>query len=146
VSYKKFQVIKARQAYAGEEVVSVVESGRETVNVASLGDYVVENQTEAKERYIVSGAKFEQRYVKEQGLDGGWGLYKPLGRVKGIKVDRTVLNLFHQQGAFFISAPWDEAQYVEEGDMLVTTLPLQQRIEIYRIAHKEFLETYAREE
>jgi hypothetical protein len=65
-----------------------------------------------------------------------------LGSVKAIEVDRGVLNHFHQQGAFFIIAPWAEAQYVEEGDKLVTVLPLQQQIEIYRIAHKEFSETY----
>jgi hypothetical protein len=140
--FKKFQIVKARVAKGGEEVVSVVESGRETVNIADNGDYVVENQTGAKELYIVSGAKFEQRYDKERKLDDGWFVYKPLGRVKGIEVDRTVLNLFQQQGSFYISAPWGEAQYVEEGDMFVTTLPLQDPIEIYRIARKEFSETY----
>jgi hypothetical protein len=140
--YKKHRVIRARAAKAGEEMVTLVESGRETVNVANPGDYVVENQTEAKELYIVSGSKFEQRYTEERKLDDGWVLYKPLGRVKAIEVNRTVLNLLHQQGSFFISSPWDEAQYVEEGDMLATTLPLQDKIEIYRIARKEFSETY----
>lgn len=140
--FKKFQIVKARAAKDGEEIVSVVESGRETVNIARSGDYVVENQTGAKELYIVSGAKFEQRYAEEKRLDDGWSVYKPLGRVKGIEVDRTVLNLFQQQGSFYISAPWGEAQYVEEGDMLVTTLPLQDPIEIYRIARKEFSQTY----
>jgi hypothetical protein len=143
VAYKKFQAVKARAAKAGEEIVSVVESGRETVNVANQGDYVVENQTGAKERYIVSGVKFDQRYAEERRLDDGWSLYQPLGRIKAIEVDRSVLNLFHQQGSFFIIAPWGEAQYVEEGDMFVTTLPLQEAIEIYRIARKEFFETYA---
>jgi hypothetical protein len=140
--FKKFQIVKARAAKDGEEIVSVVESGRETVNIANNGDYVVENQTGAKELYIVSGAKFEQRYAEESKLDDGWCVYKPLGRVKGLEVDRTVLNLFQQQGSFYISAPWGEAQYVEEGDMFVTTLPLQDPIEIYRIARKEFSETY----
>jgi hypothetical protein len=145
MEYKKIRAAKARAAKAGEEVVTVVESGRETVNVANSGDYVVENQTGAKERYIVSGTKFEQRYAEESSLDDGWALYEPLGRIKAIEVDRTVLSLFGQQGAFFINAPWDEAQYVEEGDMLATTLPIQQKIEIYRIARKEFSETYALE-
>jgi hypothetical protein len=140
--FKKFQIVKARAAKEGEEIVSVVESGRETVNIANKGDYLVENQTGAKELYIVSGAKFEQRYTEESKLDDVWSVYKPLGRVKGIEVDRSVLNLFQQQGSFYISAPWGEAQYVEEGDMFVTTLPLQEDIEIYRIARKEFSETY----
>jgi hypothetical protein len=140
--YKKFQVVKARMATIGEEIVSVVESGRETVNIARAGDYVVENQTGAQEQYIVSGPKFEQRYTVESKLNDAWSLYRPLGRVKALEVDRCVLNLFHQQGAFYIMAPWGEAQYVEEGDMLVTTLPLYEEIEIYRIARKEFSETY----
>jgi hypothetical protein len=140
--FKKHRIVKARAARDGEEIVSLVESGRETVNIANNGDYVVENQTGAKERYIVPGAKFRQRYVEESQLDDGWCVYKPLGRVKGIEVDRSVLNLFGQQGSFYISAPWGEAQYVEEGDMLVTTLPLRDEIEIYRIARKEFSQTY----
>jgi hypothetical protein len=140
--FKKFQIVKARTAKEGEEIVSVVESGRETVNIANKGDYLVENQTGAKELYIVSGATFGQRYTEESKLDEAWSVYKPLGRVKGIEVDRCVLNLFGQQGSFYILAPWGEAQYVEEGDMFVTTLPLQDDIEIYRIAHKEFSETY----
>ncbi|WP_316367740.1 tetratricopeptide repeat-containing protein [Candidatus Thiodiazotropha sp. CDECU1] len=142
VDYRKYQIIKARAAMEGEEVVSVVASGRETVNIANKGDYVVENQTGAKERYIVSGTKFEQRYTQETQLDGGWSTYMPQGRVKGIAVDRGILNLFDQQGSFYITAPWGEAQYVEEGDMFVTTLPLQDDMEIYRIARKEFSETY----
>jgi hypothetical protein len=140
--YKKFQIVKARVARDGEEIVTEIASGRETVNIAKKGDFVVENQTGANERYIVSGAKFEQRYAVESKLDDGWSVYKPLGRVKGVEVDRTVLNLFQQQGSFYISAPWGEAQFVEEGDMLVTTLPLQGDMEIYRIARKEFFETY----
>ncbi|MES9971499.1 MAG: tetratricopeptide repeat-containing protein [Candidatus Thiodiazotropha sp.] len=142
VDYKKYRFIKARPAEEGEEVVSLVASGRETVNTAGKGDYVVENQTGAKELYIVSGAKFEQRYKEESRLDDGWSIYMPQGRVKGIEVDRSVLNLFNQQGSFYITAPWGEAQYVEEGDMFVTSLPLQEDMEIYRIARKEFFETY----
>ncbi len=140
--YKKFKTVKARPAKPGETVVSVVESGRETVNTAEAGDYVVENQTGAREQYIVPGAKFRQRYSEDQKLAAEWSIYAPLGRVKGVEVDRSILNIFQQEDSFYVKAPWGEAQKVDEGDMLVTTLPLSDSIEIYRIAKTEFLETY----
>jgi hypothetical protein len=142
LDYRKFQTVKARPAKDGERIVSIVESGRETVNTAGAGDYVVENQTGAKEQYIVSGAKFIQRYSEDIKLDDEWSVYKPLGQVKGIEVDRSVLNIFQQEDSFYITASWGEAQRVDEGDMLVTTLPLTDKLEIYRIASKEFSETY----
>lgn len=140
--YRKFQTVKARIAKEGEKIVSTVESGRETVNTAGAGDYVVENQTGAKEQYIVPGEKFKQRYSEDRKLDDEWRVYNPLGQVKGIEVDRSILNIFHQEGAFYITAAWGEAQKVDEGDMLVTPLPLTDKFEIYRIARKEFSETY----
>ena len=140
--YRKCQNVKARPAREGEKIVSTVESGRETVNTAGAGDYVVENQTGAKEQYIVSRDKFKQRYSEDRKIDDEWSLYKPLGLVKGIQVDRSILNIFQQEGSFYITASWGEAQKVDEGDMLVTTLPLTEKLEIYRIARKEFSETY----
>jgi hypothetical protein len=140
--YKKCQIVKARPAREGEKIVSTVESGRETVNTAGAGDYVVENQTGAKEQYIVPGEKFKQRYSEDSKIDDEWSLYKPLGLVKGIQVDRSILNIFQQEGSFYITASWGEAQKVDEGDMLVTTLPLTEKLEIYRVARKEFSETY----
>lgn len=140
--YRKFRTVKARPVTEGEKIVSTVESGRETVNTAGAGDYVVENQTGAKEQYIVSREKFKQRYSKDRKLDDEWSLYKPLGQVKGIEVDRSILNIFQQEGSFYITASWGEAQKVDEGDMLVTALPLTEKPEIYRIARKEFSETY----
>jgi len=142
LDYRKFQTIKARPARQGEQIVSVVESGRETINTANAGDYVVENQTGAREQYIVSGDKFRQRYTEDTKLEDEWSLYNPRGQVKGIEVDRGVLNMFNQEGSFYIKAPWGEAQRVDEGDMLVTTLPLDDEIEVYRIAGSEFRQTY----
>ena len=143
LDYRKFQTVKARKAGAGERIVSTVESGRETVNTAGAGDYVIENQTGAREQYIVSAEKFRQRYAEDRELDDGWTLCRPMGQVKGIEVDRSILNMFQQEGSFYITAPWGEAQKVDEGDMLVTTLPLTGKPEIYRIARKEFAETYS---
>lgn len=140
--YEKFQQVKARNAEAGEKVVSVVDAGRETVNYAKDGDFVVENQTGAKELYIVSGMKFRERYEHAETLDDTWSLYKPVGRARGIQVNQRILKAFKQNDSFYIMAPWDEAQRVDEGDMLVTTLPLTTPVEIYRIAQKEFSETY----
>lgn len=142
LDYKKFQTVKARVTKEGEKIVSTVGSGRETVNTAGAGDYVVENQTGAKEQYIVSGEKFRQRYSEDKELDDEWRIYKPLGRVKGIEVDRSILNILQQEGSFYIRASWGEAQRVDEGDMLATTLPLTDEFEIYRIARREFSETY----
>lgn len=140
--YEKFQTVKARIAIAGEKIVSVVSSGRETVNTAQTGDYVVENQTGAKEVYIAPKSKFESRYVFNKKLDSEWSLYKPIGKVRGVAVDHSILSLFGQQDSFYITAPWKEAQHVAEGDMFVTTLPMDEKLEVYRIAQKEFAETY----
>ncbi len=141
-NYEKFLKVRARRAMPKEVVASVVESGRETVNTARAGDYVVQNQTGAKELYIVNESTFAKRYELMTSQEEGWGMYKPVGKVRGIPVDRGVLSLFGQEDAFYISAPWGEAQVVAEGDMLVTTLPLPDKMEIYRIARKEFSETY----
>ena len=140
--YEKFREVRARLAKPGEEIASIVASGRETVNTAQAGDYVVQNQTGAKELYIVNASTFSRRYELLTQETDGWGRYRPVGKVRGIIVDRGVLSFFNQEDAFYISAPWQEAQVVAEGDMLVTTLPLSDPIEVYRIARREFLETY----
>ena len=138
--YKKKLIIHARPAITGEMIVSYTSDGRETKNTANTGDFVVENQTAAKEQYIVSKEAFEKRYELLDAIDGQWSRYTPLGRIRGITVDDAVMRTLKQFGTFYIFAPWNEPQKVERNDLLVSTLP--DLNEIYRIARQEFEETY----
>lgn len=49
-SYKKFQLVFARQVINEEIIVSITTSGVETTNIAQKGDYIVQNQTMLKEQ------------------------------------------------------------------------------------------------
>lgn len=142
--FKKFKSIKARNAVAGEKIVSYTSDGRETEKVARQGEYVVENQTSANELYIVSKEKFEQRYRLKTDLDGTWSEYDPLGEVKAVKVDNELMILLNQKGSFHIYAGWGSPQRVERDDYLVAPLPNPK--EIYRIGRQEFEETYQKVE
>ncbi len=137
--YRKFQQIHARPAQPGEIVVSITSSGMETRNIASDGDFVVKNLTEALELYIVSGSKFSKRYTLDCEMNGEWKRYRPLGEVIAIEVDTGLLTFLEQTSPFLIEAPWGEPQQVELHDFFVTHIDYS---EIYRIARREFFQTY----
>ena len=139
--YEKYQNVYARKATEGEKVKTYTSDGLETENVAKSSDFVVKNMTESKEEYILSDEKFNSRYeLKTENVDDAWSLYKPTGKVKAIKVDNNILDVFSiENSEFYIIAAWDEEMIVKEGDYLVSPLDYT---EIYRIAEKEFFETY----
>lgn len=129
--YEKFNLIYAREAIVGEEIITITKDGLETLNKAFKGDYVVKNQTLANEEYIVPKEKFEKRYTFIKNSDNNWNIYKPLGEIKAIKVET--------KDTFYIMAPWNEKMVVKSGDFLVSPLDYS---EVYRIANHEFFETY----
>ncbi len=139
--YVKTLRVRARPAREGERVVSTTADGVETENVAGEGDFVVENQTEARECYIVSGDKFERRYDLVESLGGDWASYAPneSAEVVALRVDDAVLRLLGRDDTFYIEAPWGEPQRVNKGDVLVAPPDLS---EIYRIGRREFAATY----
>jgi hypothetical protein len=138
--YKKFQQVHARPATPGETITSVTDDGEETTNTAGADDMIVRNLTEAEEMYIVGKKKFMTRYAPLEPVDGEWTLYDPLGEVMALEITRELTDRFNVGEAFYIIAPWGSEQLAREGDKLVSPLP--DLDEVYRIARKEFGETY----
>jgi len=137
--YRKFKKVWARKAVGGEKVATVTSDGVETTNTAKPGDMIVRNFTGAGERYIAKAEKFQERYKFEKEVEDGYSQYHPLGRVIAVKVDRDLLDLLKCEETFKFIAPWGEPMTVHKDDFLVCPPDFS---EIYRIARKEFFETY----
>ena len=129
--YEKFAEVYARPAVVGEVIVTVTSDGKETQNTAGEGDMVVMNLTKAREEYILPAKKFQARYVPLTAAPNGWTRYRATGE--------CIAVMYHGQDTEFMAA-WNEPMRLRTGDMLCTPLP--QRGEVYRIAAKEFQETY----
>jgi len=131
--YEKFTEIDARPAIAGEVIVTITGDGKETTNTAKEGDVVVRNLTTARELYILSGSKLAARYKPVAGSNNaeGWKRYKATGECQGLQYNGS--NIVFE-------ASWGENMVLKTGDMICTPLP--NKAEIYRIAAKEFTETY----
>lgn len=138
--YVKFRHVHARPAAAGERIVTVTSDGRETVNTAEQGDYVVRNATQVEEQYIVSKETFAERYEYAEKVDDTWSRYRPTGEVLALEIDDRVLAAIWKNSEFHIMAPWEEPQKVRRGDYFVSTVP--DLAEVYRIARHEFEQTY----
>jgi hypothetical protein len=138
--FQKFQKVHARPATPGETIVSVTGDGEETTNTADEDEIVVRNLTEAREMYIVSKSTFDKRYTELEPVDEKWTLYAPTGEVMAIEITRELTRQLNVGEEFYIMASWGSEQLAREGDMFVSTIPDLK--EIYRIARKEFEETY----
>lgn len=137
--YKKKSLIRAKKAEQGLVVVTLTSDGIETQNTAEKGDWLVENQTSAKERYLVKPETFEKKYSLMHSLGDGWGCYRPIGKIYAINVSESDLVNFGAKTVLEFQAPWKESIVVKPEDFLVISLD---KSEIYRIAKKEFSETY----
>lgn len=131
VVFEKFKPILAREGKIGETIKTFTKDGLETTNKVTVPSYVVKNTTDAKEEYIVTKEKFEKRYSFLKKENKVWSFFKPSGEIKVVKVKND--------NEFFILAPWGEKMIVKKGDFLVSSLDYS---EIYRVANKEFFETY----
>ena len=140
IRHRKFQRVQARPARPGEVVVSITTDGEETTNTAGPDKMRVRNLTEAQEEYLVGKQKFAERYSLLETLEDGWAEYEPKGEILGVEITRDVTDLLDVGEEFFIMAPWGSEQLAREGDLFVAPLPRLD--EIYRIARKEFDETY----
>jgi hypothetical protein len=139
-TYEKFKVIYARKAVPGEVIKTYTSDGYETQNTAGEGDFVVKNTTDAKEMYILTKEKFEKRYKYSKRLDSKWNIYQPVGKIKAVKVDNSLTKKLGVSDVdFSIETSWGEEMTVKKGDFLVSPLDYS---EVYRIANKEFFETY----
>lgn len=139
-AFSKFQQVKARPAREGEEIHTITADGNETINKASSDDFIVKNMTSAGEQYIIKGTTLHQKYKATGVNDGDWKIYQPSGKIIAVSISEEVLKQFEWESPFYFEAPWGEKMIVKMGDYLVSPLP--DKNEIYRIARKEFSETY----
>ncbi|MBW6451365.1 MAG: hypothetical protein K0B02_01395 [DPANN group archaeon] len=169
VQYEKYIPVIAIVAKGGEKIITTTSDGIETQNVAKDGDYIVQNQTEAKEEYIVSADKFEARYEQITGeiafenmtksvlqnkytiddikqtidkfINYKDNIYQPIGEVNAVQIDENLMELigYKDRESFHFEAPWGEEMIAKMGDFIVTP---PTKDEVYRIALKEFNETY----
>ena len=141
--YKKFKKIYAKEALEGEEIQTITGDGLETTNKAEAGDFIVKNQTEASEMYIVPAKKFHDRYDFLEDAEDGFSVYAPKGKIVGVEMNETILEQLKLSDEFYLIAPWGEEMVVKKDDYLVSPLDYS---EVYRIARKEFFETYKPDE
>jgi hypothetical protein len=137
--YGKFLQVLARPAIPGETILSVTSTGVETINVATGGDLVIQNLTQARELYVISYPKFVQRYTFAGEHDSEWSLYDPIGEVFALEIDSDVIERLECSSPFLLVAPWNAPQTAQCGDFLVSPLCFS---EIYRIGREEFFQTY----
>ena len=138
-TYGKFKEVSVKKAIGGEVIYTITSDGIETKNTAKPGDYILKNTTIAEEMYILKPSKFEKRYQYLKEKKNGWKIYKAIGKIKAIQVDNNLLKDLGVGDTFYFTAPWGEKMIVKKDDYLVSPLNYS---EIYRIAKKEFFETY----
>jgi hypothetical protein len=138
----KKQNIWARKAEAGEIIITVTNDGLETSNIANQGDMLVRNQTVAEEIYVMSENSFSERYRKvEKPISDeiDFEEFTAIGKIYALCIDKQLLTNLNLENAFYFEAPWSSNMVCKEGDYLACPPDFSQ---IYRIAQKEFFETY----
>lgn len=137
---RKTKPVDARPARPGEVVVTViVGEGKETQSRhAEPGDWVVRNRCPktGNEEYLVSAAKFEERYapIGTPPGAGGWREVRPRGKVM------RFFRVTPEQGRFKFVAPWGETMVAVPGDAIVQDP--EDPGDIYRVAAAAFACTY----
>jgi len=137
--YRKFKAVWAKKALGGEKIITKTSDGIETANIANAGDFIVINQTQSQEEYIVGAGKFQQRYRFDKDLENEFAEYHPLGKVIAIEITENVLKSVKLRNHFQFTAPWGTPSMIKQNDFLACPLDFS---EVYRIARKEFFETY----
>ncbi|MEM9848905.1 MAG: hypothetical protein AAF847_13540 [Bacteroidota bacterium] len=137
--YQKNKNIFARKAREGEAIATITKDGLETQNTAKANSYVIRNRTEAQEEYIIDAQKFEQKYDFLQSAKDGWSEYLSKGKIQAIELTDNLLATLQLDDPFYFIAAWGERMIARKGDFMACP---QGGREIYRIARKEFFETY----
>ena len=139
IVFEKKQNVFAKKVEAPEVVATQTSDGSETVNTAEVGDYLVKNQTEAGEVYVLKAHKFEQRYQWLRSAEAGFEEYRSTGRVTAVELTPERCAALQLPSTFHFEAPWGEKMVAKSGDFIATP---PDGAEVYRIARKEFFETY----
>lgn len=137
--YQKIKKVFARKAKSVEQITTTTSDGKETINQAKAGDFIVKNQTDAGEEYVLTPLKFRSRYVYKKRSKAGFSEYEPTGRIYAIEVNKRLLKKFGVKLRFYFEADWGSKMVVKEKDFLACPFGGE---EVYRIARKEFFETY----
>lgn len=139
-TYHKSLPVLAKKAVGGEKIVTETADGVETANEAGATDFIVKNQTEAGETYVVPADKFRDKYRYTGPGPEGFDEYQPLGSIVAVELSPTLLHNLQLPQVFSFDTPWDNNMVAKEGDFLACPPDFS---EIYRIARKEFFETYS---
>lgn len=137
--YRKFRPVLARKAKTGERITTNTADGAETTNEAEPGDYLVQNTTEAGEQYLIPEETFSTKYRFLRPAEDGFDQYQPTGEVMALELTSERLHELNWPKEFEFLAKWEEPMRLKAGDFAATPLDFS---EIYRIARKEFFETY----
>lgn len=139
-SYRKFARVLACIAKEGQRVETITSDGLETFNIAREGDYLVQNLTDASELYLVPKDKFEKRYSRVEQVDENSALYQSTTQISALELTEGLIQTLSLPQTIYFIAPWNEQMVAKQGDFLA--IPQGATLEIYRIAAKEFNETY----
>lgn len=139
IVYQKKKNVFARPAKPGEVVQTKTGDGLETTNTAGGNEFIVRNQTEAGEEYIVPAHKFEERYTLLDKADADWAEYQAKGQIVAIELTPERLAALHLPAEFEFIAPWEDPMTAKTGDFMGGPKDFS---EVYRLARKEFFETY----
>lgn len=137
--YRKKTNVLAKPAEGGEQVETVTSDGKETTNTAEKGEFLVRNQTHARETYIMEPEQFHKKYEYLGEGKEGYAEYRALGEVKALELTPDTLQALDLEAPFYFTADWGEKMVAKEGDYLAVPTDSQ---EVYRIARQEFGETY----
>lgn len=119
--------VTARKAKEGEKIETYTSDGKETEKTAKKGDWVVTNTT--GEKFILSNDVFLDRNIHIKG-----NRYKANGKSRALEYKGKNMKFM---------ASWNEPMALKTGDMIVSPYKDDKLTgEIYRIARKEFDETY----
>lgn len=144
--FQKVAGVYARIAKGGEKITTITSDGKETSNTASAGDFIVTNETESREEYVLKPEQFFKRYVHGQDdyyVPGEGARIKALQvteeNIKRYRLDDLKSLVTTPEDSLYIEAPWKESERLRLNDYLACNL---EETEVYRIARKEFEETY----
>ena len=140
--YQKKINILAKEAKGGERVETITGDGLETVNEAESGDFIVQNQTEAAEQYVVPKNEFFKKYAPVSSVSrNGFAEYRPLGKIVAFELTDEKLKSLELPREFKFKTDWGEDMVAKAGDFMGGPEDFS---EVYRLARKEFFETYSK--
>lgn len=129
--YHKIGEVTASSPKYALEIVTLIEGQPETKNTHVPGKtIVVTNHTESKESYVLPLKKFYERYSFTR-VENNEFIFSAKG---------AVLALRYEGPSITFEPPWGGTMMLNYGDMLCQN-PDDEN-DIYRIAAKEFYETY----